>query len=95
MPEATVTTASQEVIPSGVRKVLILQNFSDSDIYIRTSGPVAVSGANAGIRIKAGGGSVTISQSGVGDVAPNKPIFAMPMPGYGTLDVVVPPVLRI
>jgi len=60
MSSVSVTTTSANIIPATSRKFLILQNISDEDIYININGPVTVAdGAEAGLRIKADGGSMS------------------------------------
>lgn len=65
MPEATVTTTSATVIESkSRRRLLILQNNSDTDMYFRFGNKTAAaSGANAGIKL-ATGDTFTLSPGG-------------------------------
>lgn len=69
MPEANITTSSSTAIDSNSRrKILILQNNSDTDIYFRFGEVTVTTGgdANAGIKLEASGGSLTLSPGGRG-----------------------------
>lgn len=62
MPSTAVTTSSSQIIPPGLRQGVILQNLSDTDIYISTQAAVTVAdGANAGLKLAAAGGMMAVS----------------------------------
>lgn len=70
MPKVSVTPTSAQVIAAdSARKTLILQNNSDTDIYVRfgAGNTVADSDASAGTKLAANGGSMTLNR--VGSVA--------------------------
>lgn len=62
MPSVDVTTSSTLAIPAkDNRRILMIQNESDTDIYIGfTSGVTVADGANSGIKLPANGGMVSM-----------------------------------
>lgn len=63
MASVDVTTSATLVIPaSDDRRVLMIQNLSDTDIYIGFAAGVTVAdGANSGIKIPANGGNISMT----------------------------------
>jgi hypothetical protein len=63
MPTLNVTTSSTVVLPFRRRKALIIQNLSDTDIYVNFNAAVTIAdGATAGLRLKADGGSISLPE---------------------------------
>jgi hypothetical protein len=70
MPAFNVTTSAAVVVPANDgRNGVILQNISDTDVFVGASSVTAAFGANAGLRIAANGGSLSLSRSFPGDRA--------------------------
>lgn len=68
MATIDVTTTPAQALPRGNRHAAILQNLSDTDIYVSSDpGVTAADGPYSGLRIKADGGTLAIA-----DVASNK-----------------------
>lgn len=63
MASVDVTTTATLAIPAGTdRRVLMIQNLSDTDIYIGFAAGVTVAdGANSGIQIPANGGNISMT----------------------------------
>lgn len=78
MPLASVTNdGSTPVIPARKRSVLILQNLSDTDVYIAFE-PVSVDGApDAGIMLAAGGGTISFPELSYAHTANNGALYAV------------------
>lgn len=56
MPSLNVTTTSAEVLPARNRSALILQNISDTEVWLNFNAHVTASaGAQAGLRLLPGG----------------------------------------
>tara|TARA_S200002703_G_scaffold158954_1_gene170770 strand:- start:1530 stop:1811 length:282 start_codon:yes stop_codon:yes gene_type:complete len=55
MPSVNITNSATQIVADNHRQALILQNDSDVDMFIGLNSNVTVaSGANAGLRLKAG-----------------------------------------
>lgn len=72
MPVLSVTTssgASPLLAYSALRRVLFLQNNSDTDIYVRFTGEVSTGDtAKYGLKVAAGGGTLTVNAGSSNDV---------------------------
>lgn len=78
MPSVNIATTPTEVLPRGSRNAVIFQNLSDTDMFIAARGNVtAAAGPNSGLRVKADGGTLSLTDlfgnRAVADVA----IFAV------------------
>lgn len=71
MPSTSITTAATQIVPATGRNGLFIQNLSDTDIFVANFAAVtATAGANAGLRVAANGGVLTIGRLDGGLMAP-------------------------
>jgi len=85
MPSLNVTTTSAFVLPARRRKVLILQNLSDTDMFVNFNAAAAVAdGATAGLRLKADGGTLSLPELSGGAARANDVSIAAVHGGSGT-----------
>ncbi len=71
MPSLNITTAATPIVPETGRNGLFLQNLSDTDIFVSNrAGVTAAAGANAGLKVAANGGVLTIGRLEGGLLAP-------------------------
>lgn len=71
MPSVSVTTAATAVVAATGRNGLFIQNLSDTDLFVANfAGVTAGAGANAGLRVAANGGVLTIGRLDGGLLAP-------------------------
>lgn len=78
MATVTITTAPTLVLPAGNRSVSVLQNLSDTDIFVGDSPNVTVAdGPHSGIRVRAGGGTLTLTGLPGNPGLPGSPLYAV------------------
>lgn len=71
MPSVSITTAATPIVPATGRNGLFIQNLSDTDVFVANFAAVtAGAGANAGLRVAANGGVLTIGRLDGGLMAP-------------------------
>lgn len=78
MPSVDIATTPTQVLPRAGRNALILQNLSDTDIYIAARGNVtAAAGENSGLRIKADGGTLSLTDLATNRAVADAAIYAV------------------
>lgn len=71
MPSVNIATTPTEVLSRASRNAVVLQNLSDTDMFVAARGNLtAAAGDNSGLRIKADGGTLSLTDlAGNGSVA--------------------------